>query len=150
MDLVAGWPGEDSNGPTKGVCHVCDDATPAWNAGNLADDSKRYYGTQVSVTADVEDIYSRSVFALDEDKVWSTGEDVLVVARDLEEPVNDEMYVTVVGDVVQFDEADIERLVNDDDLELAPDIADYLNDRPVIIASSVVTEAGEQLLDSDN
>jgi hypothetical protein len=98
----------------------------------------------VSITADVEDIHSASVFALDEDKLWSTGRDVLVVARDLKKPMTDDMYVTVVGKVKRFSTTGVE--LEGYDLNLRPNLATGFRDRPVIIATSIRTAAGEELL----
>jgi hypothetical protein len=130
----------------NGSKHLMTQAAPAVavTAGNLADHPDRYFGKRVTVTADVEDVYTATVFALDEDKVFSSGEDVLVVARELTKPLRDDMYVTVVGEVKRFSRTDAD--LDAEDFGLRARLATGFADRPVIVASSIRTASGEELL----
>ena len=79
---------------------------------------KDYYGRQVLVDGAVEDVYSRTVFAIDDDRVLTTGRGVIVVAPTLRRPIVDRSDVTVVGDLIKFDKGDIEDRFKDYDLDL--------------------------------
>ena len=51
----------------------------------------------------VDQTLSPVAFSVDQDKTKSTGKDVLVLAPRLNEPVELNTYVTVIGEVVKFD-----------------------------------------------
>lgn len=70
----------------------------------------------------------------------------LVVASDLKNAMDEDMYVTLIGEVVRFDESEIERRVHGYAFDLRPELIGRLNDRPVILATSVRTAEGEELL----
>jgi lipid-binding SYLF domain-containing protein len=107
---------------------------------------KDFYKKQVMVTAEVEDVYSRSVFSIDEDKLLSTGRDVLVVAPTIRRPVADDLDVTIVGEVMRFRKGDVEDRFRDYELDLRDELVRMFKDRPVIIATSIRTRDGEELL----
>src|SRR5438477_7785506 len=68
-----------------------------------------YYGENVTLTAAVEQIYSRSAFAVAQRTVAGAspkkpgGQDILVVAPTLNGTVDPNAYVTVLGELVRFD-----------------------------------------------
>jgi len=115
---------------------------------DIVNKPKDYYGTQVMLSADVEDIYSRTVFAVDDDKLLSTGRDVLVVAPTIRRPLTGDMNVTIVGEVMRFRKGDVEKRFRDYRLDLRADLVDRFEDRPVIIATSIRTSNGEELIGS--
>ena len=51
----------------------------------------------------VDQTLSPTAFSVDQDKTKSTGKDVLVLAPRLNEPIELNTYVTVIGEVVKFD-----------------------------------------------
>lgn len=112
----------------------------------IVEDADDFRGKQVMVTADVEDVFSRTVFSIDQDKLLTTGRDILVVAPNLRRPVSGDMDVTIVGDVMEFDKGDVEDRFQDYDLELNDQLVRRFDNRPVIIPTSIRTRDGEELL----
>jgi hypothetical protein len=116
------------------------------STGELASNPQKYYGKPVLVVADIEDMFSATVFSLDEDKLWSTAKDVLVVAPGLSKNASEEDWVTVVGMVAQFSPAEVERQTPGYRLDLSPKLARDFADRPVIVAKSVRAPDGRELM----
>jgi cytochrome c556 len=110
-------------------------------ASTLAKNPGPYYGEVVSVTAAVEQQLSPSAFLVDQDHMKTTGVGVLVLAPTLTAAVEANAYVTVVGEVVRFDPAEIARRAKDYTLDLAPDIVAKYQGRPAILATAVVNAA---------
>jgi hypothetical protein len=115
-------------------------------AGEVADHPDRYYGKTLSVTAEVEDVYNKSVFSLDEDKLWSTGRDVIVVNPRPGEAARDDTEVTVVGPLRRFTMAEFRRDFDYLDWDLRPEITGWIEQRPVIVAQSIRTSSGQELV----
>ena len=118
------------------------------STGRLASAPAAFYGLPVSVHAQVGDIVSPGVFTLDEDQ-WFAGPDVLVVApggRQNMEGLDEDDYVTVVGEVRPFVRAELERDFNwfnwGNDL---PDVNINFSSRPVIVAEIVRTSDGKEI-----
>jgi hypothetical protein len=115
-------------------------------AGEIANNPSRYYGQKVTVRAEVEDVLSRQVFVLDEDKLFAYP-DVLVIAPALSSMVPEDQIVTVTGTVRAFVDADFRR---DYDWnwwgDLDNDIIVTFRDRPVIVADSIRTQSGTELV----
>jgi len=109
---------------------------------------KDYYAMQVMLSAEIEDVYSRTVFAIDDDKLLSTGRDVLVVAPTIRRPLNDDMDVTIVGEVMRFKKGDVEKRFRNYKLDLDENLVDRFDGRPVILATSIRTRDGEELVGS--
>lgn len=107
---------------------------------------KEYFGQQVMLSASVEDIYSRTVFAIDDDQLLSTGREVLVVAPTIRRPVTGDLDVTIVGEVIRFDKDDVENRFRDYKLDLDDRLVDAFENRPVILATSIRTANGEELI----
>ena len=116
------------------------------NLSELVKHPKDYYGKQVLVDGAVEDVYSRTVFAIDDDRVLTTGRGVIVVAPTLRRPIVDRADLTVAGDLIKFDKGDIEDRFKDYDLDLPSDLAKRFKDQPVIVATSIRTKDGEELV----
>ena len=112
----------------------------------LLERPRDFYRKQVMITAEVEDVYSRTVFAIDDDRLLSTGRDVLVIAPSIRRPVSDDLDVTVVGEAMEFDRGDIEDRLTGYTLDLRPELVRAFNNRPVILATSIRTRDGEELL----
>jgi lipid-binding SYLF domain-containing protein len=105
-----------------------------------------FYQKQVMVTAEVEDVFSRTAFAIDDDRLLSTGRDVLVIAPSIRRPVSDDLDVTVTGEVIQFNRRNVENRLIGYKLDLRDDVVRAFNNRPVILATSIRTRDGEELL----
>jgi hypothetical protein len=98
-----------------------------------------YYGETVSMTAAVEQVLSKTAFSVDQDKTKSTGKEVLVLAPSLngEVPVN--AYVSVVGEVIKFDPAEVAKKAKGYTLDLPADVIEKYRGKPAVIATSVIT-----------
>jgi lipid-binding SYLF domain-containing protein len=138
----------DRNRPSTSVAPPLTYSGKVARIQDIVDKPRDYYGTQVMLSADVEDIYSRTVFAVDDDKLLSTGRDVLVVAPTIRRPLNSDMDVTIVGEVMRFKKGDVEKRFRDYKLDLSDALADRFEDHPVIIATSIRTASGEELVGS--
>jgi cytochrome c556 len=65
---------------------------------------------------------------------------VLIIAPTLNASPAKDSYVTVMGELVKFDPAEIAKKVKDYKLDLAPDAVAKYTGRPVLIATSVIDE----------
>lgn len=101
-------------------------------ATTFANAPDAFYGEIVSVTAAVERMLSPSAFVL---------HGVVVIAPTLTGPVDPKAYVTVVGEALPFDPAEIARRAKDYTLELDPDAIAGYKGRPAILATAVVNAA---------
>src|SRR6185295_15886787 len=115
-------------------------------ASTLADHPDAYYGELVTVTGAVETTLSKLAFSVDQDKTKSTGKDVIVVAPTLMEPVTPNAYVTVIGEVVHLDQAEIGKkgaeLTKEYKPDFPADVVSKYKGHPVVLAKSVITTAG--------
>jgi hypothetical protein len=104
-----------------------------------------YYGQGVTITAAVEQVLSKSAFAVDQRRVAGAPAptrptDVLVLVPTLQSPVDPKSYVTVMGELVKFDPAEIAKKAKDYKLDLPADVIAKYNGRPALIANSVITD----------
>jgi len=104
-----------------------------------------YYGQRVTVTATVEQLISPTVFSIDQDRTRSTGQEVLVVAPTLTGHPEVNTYVTVIGEAVPFDPADIARRFKDYTLDVPPDVVSRFMGRPAVLATVVLDAKLEDL-----
>lgn len=114
-------------------------------ASTLADNPDPYYGEHVTLAGAVEQSLSRLAFSVDQDKAKSTGTDVLVLTQRLNDAVDLNTYVTVIGEVVRFEPDDIARKAKDYTLDLEPDVLAKYRGRPAILATAVINAAGIDL-----
>src|SRR4051812_27323607 len=110
-------------------------------ASTLADNPDPYYGEYVTVTAAVDQILSRTSFSVDQDATKSTGKDVLVIAPTMNGKVDQNAYVTVIGELVKFDPAEIAKKAKNYTLDVPADIAAKYQGRPTVIATAVINSA---------
>jgi cytochrome c556 len=108
-------------------------------ASTLAAKPDTFIGENVTMMATVDQTLSPTAFSVDQDKTKSTGQDVLVLAPRLNEPVEVNTYVTVIGEVVKFDPADAK--VKDRLAGFAPDALAKFTGKPAIVATSVINAA---------
>lgn len=121
--------------------------TGAISAGKLAKDAKDYYGKTVTVKAEVEDVLGDKMFTLDEDALLA-GSDVLVLAPKGVGTLAHDQKVVVTGQVRPFVEADLDRDFDWFDNGKLVDVKTKVDwkTRPVIVAESVKTEAGADVV----
>jgi cytochrome c556 len=105
-----------------------------------------YYGESVTLTAAVDQILSRSAFSISQRTVGdainkTSGNDVLVLAPTLNGAVDRNAYVTVLGELVRFDPAEIARKAKGYALDLAPDVVAKYTGRPAVLATAVINGA---------
>lgn len=110
-------------------------------ASTLAADPAPFIGQQVTLMATVEQRVSPHAFSVDQDAKRSTGKDVLILTRALHGPLDPNAYVTVVGEVVRFDPAELAPRAPDYLLDLPGDVLTKFRGRPAVLATSVITAA---------
>ena len=110
-------------------------------ASSLTLHPEMYIGQTVAMTGAVEQTLSKTAFTVDQDKTKSSPKDVLVLAPTLVGTPDLNTYVTVVGDVVRFDPADVARRFKDYTLDLAPDVIEKYRGQPAVLATAVINAA---------
>ena len=140
-------PAQDKSQTASGTQQQTTSGTPMTvKAGDIANNPARYYGQKVTVRAEVEDVLSRQVFLLDEDKLFAWP-DVLVITPTVTSAVPEDEVVTVTGTVRAFVDADFRRDYNWNWWgDMDNDISVTFRDRPVIVADSVKTQNGTELV----
>lgn len=118
------------------------------SAGKLAKDPGKFYGKTVTVKAEVEKVVDNHAFTLDEDALLA-GSDVLVlVPKGLANLVRKDDKVIVTGEVRRYVVADLDRdydWFEDGKIVKVETDVDFKT-RPVVIATSIRTEDGRELL----
>jgi len=103
-----------------------------------------YLGGMVSLTATVDQRYGAAAFSLVQGgaaKSESANQDVLVVAPLLTAPVDPGKYVTVIGEVIRFEPADVAAKMKGTAPELPAETVARYRGRTAIIATSVINSA---------
>ena len=103
-----------------------------------------YYGQNVTIYGIVDQALTPTAFAIDQDKTKSTGKEIIVVAPRLHERVVLNEYITVIGEVIKPDAAEIAKRMKSGANGIAEAIAKYPG-RPVVIATSVINGAFNDL-----
>jgi cytochrome c556 len=111
-------------------------------ASSVAKNPEPYIGEYVTMTGAVEANLSKTAFSMDQDKTKATGNEVLVLAPNLQQPADANGYVTVIGQLIKFDEKDVAEKLKDYTLDLPADAAAKFRGKPVVLATSVITTAG--------
>lgn len=106
----------------------------------LAATPDRYIGSTVTLTAAVEQRYGATAFSIDQDRTTSKP-DVLVLAPILTAPVEPNTYVTVIGEVVRFEPADVAAKMKDAMPSLSAEVVEKYRGRAAIVATSVINNA---------
>lgn len=116
------------------------------HATKVENQADAFYGESVTLTAAVGQILSKSAFSVDQQRIGQTSgkqtgpTDMLVIAPTLNGTVDLNSYVTVMGEVVKFDPAEVARKAKDYTLDLPPDAIAKYTGRPVVIATAVINE----------
>lgn len=108
-------------------------------ASTLAAKPEAFVGENVTMMAIVDQTLSPTAFSVDQDKTKSADKVVLVLAPRLNEPVELNTYVTVIGEVVAFDPSDAK--VKDRLAGFAPEALAAYTGKPAIVATSVINNA---------
>ena len=114
-------------------------------ASTLAAHPETYYGERVTMSGAVEQTIGTLVFSVDQDKTKTLDKQILVLAPRMNSPVEVNTYVTVIGEVVAFDSAEVTKRAKDYPVEVSPEIAAKFKGRPVIFATNVINTAGTDL-----
>jgi cytochrome c556 len=110
-------------------------------ASSIAAKPENFYGQNVTVYATVEKQLTDTAFVLDQDKTKSTGQEVIVLARRLHEKLEPNTYVTVIGEVVRPDAAEIAKIAKESAAGLPADVLAQHAGKPVIFATAVINPA---------
>ena len=107
-------------------------------ASTLATTPDAYVGKTVSVTARVRESLGPTVFTIDQDPARTPAHDVLVLAPLLTAPVQPNGYVTVIGELIEFDAALVAARMQDAAPPIDTALAARFAGRPTLIAASVI------------
>jgi cytochrome c556 len=107
-------------------------------ASSLVSHPDLYLGQTVSVTGVAEQTLTPTVFIFDQGKTQKAPGDVLVIAPTLTAAVPLQAYITVIGDAVKFDPAEVTKKFKNYTLDLAPDVIEKYRGKPALLATSVV------------
>lgn len=97
-----------------------------------------YVGQTVSMMAVAEQTITPTTFLVDQGKFQKTPGTVLVVAPTLTGHVPVEAYITVVGEAVRFDPAEVARRFKAYTLDLPSDVLEKYKGQPAILATGVI------------
>ena len=111
-------------------------------ASSVASNPDPYIGEFVTMTGAVEANLSKTSFSVDQDKNKPTGKDVLVLAPNLQKPAEPNGYVTVIGQLIKFDEAEVAAKLKDYKIDLSPEDLAKFRGKPVVLATAVINTAG--------
>jgi hypothetical protein len=132
---------------TAPVAARADDKAGVISATKLVKHASDYYGKPVTVKAKVDDVLGANMFTLDENAVLA-GPDVLVIVPGGLTPVAHDQKVVVTGEVRPYVEPDLDRdfdFFQDGKIIKKNTKVDWKT-RPVLVASSVRTEDGTELM----
>ena len=96
-----------------------------------------YLGRAVTITASVSRQISATAFIVDQNRNPAQGE-VLVIAPALVKSPAADAYVTVIGNLVAFDPADVAARLTSYKLDLPADVMEKFRGKPAILATAVV------------
>ena len=111
-------------------------------ASSVASNPDPYIGEFVTMTGAVEANLSKTSFSVDQDKTKPTGKDVLVLAPTLQKPADANGYVTVIGQLIKFDETEVAAKLKDYKIDLSPEDLAKFRGKPVVLATAVINTAG--------
>lgn len=110
-------------------------------AASLMQHPELYLNQSVSMYATVEQLLSGTAFSVDQDAKKASLTDLLIVAPTLTAQPKAGAYVTVVGVVIKFDPAEIQKRSKGYALDLAPNVLERYKDKVMVLASAVVDPA---------
>ena len=107
-------------------------------ASSLLRNPKALLGENVSLMATVDTILSKTAFTVDQDATKTAAQTLLVLAPNLTTAPDLNGYVTVQGEVLLFDQAEIARRNKAYTIDLPADVASKYQGQPVVLATAVV------------
>ena len=138
--LVATIAVRAQQGPPQGGGAAARPLVPA-AASSIAQSPETFYGENVSMSAAVEAVLSKTTFTVDQNKMTSTGKDVLVIAPNLQSAPVLNSYITVVGEVFKFSPEEVAKRNKTYTLDLSPELIEKFKGKPAVMAASVVDMA---------
>ena len=111
-------------------------------ASSVVKNPDPYVGEYVTLTATVESNLSKTGFSVDQDKSKSTGQEVLVIAPTLQKPADANAYVTVIGQLIKFEPAEVEKNLKGYTIDLPADVQEKFKGKPVVLATAVINSGG--------
>ena len=107
-------------------------------ASSLIQHPELYLNQSVSIYGTVEQLLSATAFSLDQDAKKASLTDLLVIAPTLQNQPKAGNYMTVVGVVIKFDPAEIQKRSKGYAIDLAANVQERYKDKVMVLASAVV------------
>jgi len=117
--------------PTRAIVPVA--------ASSVAAKPDQWVGEYVAMTGIVDASLGRLAFTVDQDKTKS-GNDILVLAHRMSDPVTVNTYVTVIGLLMKYDPAEVAGKSKAHATDLPADAVAKYKGKPVVLATSVVND----------
>jgi cytochrome c556 len=111
-------------------------------ASSVAANPDTYVNEYVTMTGTVETNLTKTAFSVDQDKTKATGKEVLVLAPSLQKQADQNGYVTVIGQLIKFDEKEVAAKLKDYKIDLSPADVEKFKGKPVVLATAVINTAG--------
>ena len=110
-------------------------------ASSLLQHPELYLNQSVSIYGTVEQLLSATSFSLDQDAKKASLTDLLVIAPTLQNPPKAGNYMTVVGVVIKFETAEIQKRLKGYSMDLPANVQERYKDKVIVLASAVVDPA---------
>ena len=107
-------------------------------AASLMQHPELYLNQSVSMYATVEQLLTGTAFSVDQDAKKASLSDLLIIAPTLTTQPKAGSYVTVVGVVLQFDQAEIQKRSRGYALDLPANVMERYRGKVMVLASAVV------------
>jgi hypothetical protein len=92
------------------------------------------------MTATVDQVLSPTAFSVLEERTKNTGQDLLILAPTLQGPVDRNANVTVFGEVVKFDPAEVARKAKASTIDLPAELVTKYRGRSAVITTAVLND----------
>jgi len=129
-----------SQAPPQGAAPAAKPLIPM-TAASILRNPAAHIGENVSMVAAVETVISKTAFTVDQDNTKATGKELLVLAPTLNAAPQANAYLTVQGEVMKFDKAEIERRSRGYTVDLPADLIAKFQGQPVVLATVVISPA---------
>ena len=108
-------------------------------ASSVANNPDGYIGEYVTMSASVEQLLTATAFTVDQDPTKTTGKEVLILVPNLQSQPAKDAPLTILGDVVKFDPAEVAKKAKDYKIDLPADVAAKFAGKPAVVATGVIT-----------